>query len=268
MNPSPWGCHAMTNQPAAGPRTRRPGTPSLRQQWPDWPTRAAHGLAQGIAALVSGFAGEHPERHIEAAAVAPYPLAGDIAVNGVWLSDVPHQVRELRQTYDFATGELSSSFAVEAGGRSLRCEVLTFASREDPTLVCQELSVRADGACDVQLRAGIDAAGVGGRALRHLRETPGEDRPACDGALLWESPGALGQVGCAYATEMSGGEGAPPLSRCARRSPADRLLSTYGFRARRAVRYRLRQFSEPCAQASCTFPTGPAGRPHGGESPV
>ena len=28
--------------------------------------------------LVSGYSGEHPQRHIEAIAVAPYPFAGDI----------------------------------------------------------------------------------------------------------------------------------------------------------------------------------------------
>lgn len=198
-------------------------------------------LAQGMA-LVSGYAGEHPQRRIEAAAVAPYPLAGDIGVDGVWLSDIPHQVRDLRQAYDFSTGELTSAFVFEAAGRVIDCEALTFASREDPTLVCQELTLRTDGACGLQVRAGIDASGVGGRARRHLRETPGEDKPACDGALLWESPGALGQVGCAYVTEMLGGEAAaveperPALA-------GDRLLSTFGFRARRGVCYRLRQIS-------------------------
>ena len=45
-------------------------------------------LSAGMA-LVSGFAGEHPERFIEAAATAPYPLAGDVAINGIWLSDAP-----------------------------------------------------------------------------------------------------------------------------------------------------------------------------------
>ena len=44
-------------------------------------------LAAGMA-LLNGFAGRHHERQIEAAAVAPYPLAADLALNGVWLSDV------------------------------------------------------------------------------------------------------------------------------------------------------------------------------------
>jgi hypothetical protein len=37
-------------------------------------------------------------------------------------------------------------------------------SREDPTLVCQELSLTAERACDLKLRAMIDAVGISGRA--------------------------------------------------------------------------------------------------------
>src|SRR6195256_4624370 len=105
-------------------------------------------LAAGMA-LVSGFEGEHPERHIEAAAAAPYPLAGDIAINGVWLSDAPHQVSDLEQSHDFSNGELTSAFSFAAAATPLRCEVLTFASREDPTLVCQEVALTFESACDV-----------------------------------------------------------------------------------------------------------------------
>ena len=98
-------------------------------------------LAAGMA-LVSGYSGEHPERRIEAAAPAPYPLAGDIALDGVWLSDVPHQVGDLEQAYDFSCGELTTRFTFTAAGRAARVEVLTFCSRADPTLVCQEVAVR------------------------------------------------------------------------------------------------------------------------------
>jgi protein-glucosylgalactosylhydroxylysine glucosidase len=42
-------------------------------------------LTPGMA-LLSGFSGEHPERKIEAAAYAPYPLAGDICLGGTWMS--------------------------------------------------------------------------------------------------------------------------------------------------------------------------------------
>ncbi|HWU80729.1 MAG TPA: glycoside hydrolase family 65 protein, partial [Caulobacter sp.] len=136
-------------------------------------------------ALVNGYAGEDPERRIEAAAPAPYPLAGDIAIGGVWMSDVPHQVADLEQAYDFACGELTSRFVFAAQGRRLDCSVLTFASREDPTLVCQEITLTVDGACDVQLRAGIATGGVLGRVLRFLRDTPGEAGRNDDGGLLW-----------------------------------------------------------------------------------
>jgi hypothetical protein len=61
-------------------------------------------------ALVSGFAGEQPLRQIGAAAPAPYPLAGDIAIAGVWLSDAPIRCVIWEQSYDFSKGELSSKF--------------------------------------------------------------------------------------------------------------------------------------------------------------
>jgi len=198
-------------------------------------------LAAGMA-LVSGFAGEHPERRIEAAAAAPYPLAGDIAINGVWLSDAPHQVRDLEQSYDFSNGELTSVFNFTATGTSLRCEVLTFASREDPTLVCQEVSFIFGSTCDVNVKSMLDATNVPGRALRQMRDTPGEDKPACDGALLWESAGGLGKVGLAHVSEMLGGAAAEAEPR---RAPLEdnRLTTTYGFRVRAGQRYRLRQIT-------------------------
>src|SRR4051812_1868223 len=64
-------------------------------------------LTAGMA-MVCGFSGLHPEKKIEAAAAAPYPLAADLALNGIWLSDVPHQLTTIDQAYDFATGELTS----------------------------------------------------------------------------------------------------------------------------------------------------------------
>jgi trehalose/maltose hydrolase-like predicted phosphorylase len=193
-------------------------------------------------ALVSGFAGEHPERRIEAAATAPYPLAGDLAVNGVWLSDVPHQLREIEQAYDFSTGELTSRFSFTASGSTIRCEVLTFASREDPTLVCQELSMTSDRACDLSVKAIVDAAIIPGRALRYMRDTPGETEAACDGTLLWESAGGLGVVGLAYVSEVIGGAASEAEPK--RPTLADnRLVSVFAFRARAGQRYRLRQMT-------------------------
>ena len=215
-------------------------------------------LAAGMA-LVSGFAGEHPERRIEAAAAAPYPLAGDVAINGMWLSDAPHQVQDLEQAYDFSNGELTSGFTFTASGLSMRCEVLTFASREDPTLVCQELSMSVESACDLQVKSMVDATNIPGRALRQMRATPGESEPACDGTLLWESAGGLGKVGLAHVSEMLGGAAAqaepkrPPLEE-------NRLATTFSFRARAGQRYRLRQMTSVVCGAMHHQPDQHAGR--------
>jgi len=81
----------------------------------------------------------------------------DLAVDGVWLSDVRHRIRDLEQAYDFSTGELTSRFSFTPSGSTIRCEVLTFASREDLTVVCQELSITSERACDLTVRAIVDA---------------------------------------------------------------------------------------------------------------
>jgi len=151
--------------------------------------------------LVSGLAGEHPERQIEAAAAAPYPLAGDLALNGVWMSDQPWTISDLRQSYDFGSGELSSQFRFAAAEQTLLVEVLTFASRTAPAVVAQEVRVTADAACDLTFRALVDVDGVHGRMLRRRTDTPGEPEPACDGGLLWETEGGLGRCGVALLTE-------------------------------------------------------------------
>jgi len=100
-------------------------------------------LTPGMA-LVSGFSGEHPERKIEAAALAPYPLAGDICMEGVWMSDVPQSVRIVDQAYDFSTAELTTRLNFKAGGRQATLVVTSFCSREQPTVVCQEVAIDVD----------------------------------------------------------------------------------------------------------------------------
>src|SRR5579872_7238592 len=67
-------------------------------------------------ALLCGYSGLHAERKIEAAAVAPYPLAADMAINNVWMSDVPDRVTIRDQSYDFENGELTSRLSFEACG--------------------------------------------------------------------------------------------------------------------------------------------------------
>lgn len=181
--------------------------------------------------IVSGFAGEHPERRIEAAAPAPYPLAGDMALNNVWLSDQPSAVSNLRQAYDFATGELTSAFRYEASGVVAEVEVVTFASRSAPSIVMQEVSVWVDRACDLALRAVVATAGLRGCVIRRRTDTPGEPEPVCDGSILWESEGGLSTCGFALATELTGGE-------------AERSVQTWDVSGPMRTEYRLRARSD------------------------
>ena len=189
--------------------------------------------------LISGYSGEHPQRRIEAIAVAPYPVAGDIQLAGVWLSDAPYAVTIIDQACEFATGELVSRFEFEADGCKARVEVLVFCSREEPSLVCQEITVQVDQDVDLALKALLDARHVDGRALRHLRDTPGEDKASCDGAALWESAGALSTCGIAYVTELVGAEAEPEKPPLENRT----LTTGYAFKAKAGRSYHLRQIA-------------------------
>src|SRR4029077_15024866 len=160
-------------------------------------------------ALLSGFSGEHPERKIEAAAFDPYPIAGDICLEGAWMSDTPHNVRVVDQAYDFSTAELTTRLRFRTKGHQAQIAVTSFCSREQPTVVCQEITIDVDAASDLKVRARIDLSGIEGRPLRYNRDTPGESKPSSDGSLLWESAGAISTCGLAYVTEFVGDEVKP-----------------------------------------------------------
>jgi protein-glucosylgalactosylhydroxylysine glucosidase len=212
-------------------------------------------LTAGMA-LLSGFSGQHAIRKIEAAALVPYPLAGDICVDGVWLSEAPQNVRIIDQAYDFSTGELTSRLAFTVERRQAQVEILTFCSRDQPTIVCQEIVVEVDGACDACVIAKVDLFGVEGRPLRHDRETPGEAKHTSDGSLLWESAGGFSTCGIAYATGLLGEEvtaDRPPLSGVG-------LASQYKWRAHRGRRYRLRQIASVVPSAMHRQPDYQASR--------
>src|SRR3954470_21530001 len=105
--------------------------------------------------LVSGLAGGHPARHIEAAALAPYPLAADISLDGVWASDASDALTIVDQAYDFETAELTPRLVYQPGEVRAEITMVAFCSRDDPTIVCQELRLRLDGLAKVVLRPTI-----------------------------------------------------------------------------------------------------------------
>lgn len=187
--------------------------------------------------IISGFVGEHHERRIEAAVAAPYPLAGDIALDGLWSADQPQSVEAVAQAYDFETAELTSRLTVRIGDRRADVEVVSFASRTHPTIVWQEITVEVLGACDLMVRARIDTTGLRGRMLERRLDTPGEAEPVCDGSILWESEGAMGRCGLAMLTEA-------PEDAERSQEPWDALgplATTWSLRARKGRRYRFRQ---------------------------
>lgn len=190
-------------------------------------------------ALVSGLVGEHPESRIEAAAAAPYPLAADIAINGIWLDDQPWAVSDLRQSYDFSCGELTSRFRFTAGEIRVAVKVTTFASRTAPTLVLQEVEVTPEAACDLTFRAAVDIAGVRGRVSRRQVGALGATAP-CSGSLLWETDGELSQCGVALLAELAGADDESALRP---RDASGSLVTEHRARAGAGRTLRLRQMA-------------------------
>jgi trehalose/maltose hydrolase-like predicted phosphorylase len=159
-------------------------------------------------ALVNGFTGEHPEKKIEAAALVPFPLGGNLCINGVSLDDATHCIGDIEQAYDFASGELTTRFSFSAGGARADVEVLIFCSRDEPALACQQVEIVVDHACSLIISGGIltggvsgETVGVGGEPRRFYKDLPGKSGPI-DGALRWAGPGNMSTCGLAYVTKL------------------------------------------------------------------
>src|SRR4051794_6351143 len=163
------------------------------------------GLIDGLATL-NGFAGLDADTGVESLARIPYPLGGDLEVAGVRLAHAPELARLREQRYDFATGELHTSFVFRTPGATAEVEVLTFCSRSLPTLVLQEVRVTVDRACDVVLSAKVDHNGVPGRFRERDTRTRGSTGDTAEGSLVWESHGGVAACGVAYWSELQGAE--------------------------------------------------------------
>ena len=191
--------------------------------------------------IISGLTGLDPVDRVESFARGPYPFGGDVSINGRFLSRLPQHRRFVEQTYDFSCGELRSRFSFSVDGITAICEVLTFCSRSMPTLVAQEVRVTVNAECELGLVATLAVDGVPGRMLQRDVPPEGEDEPHCDGALLWETHGALSRCGAAYVTSF---EGAEDVKR--ERVQHDSLASpstTYKIKAQPGGRYAVRHIT-------------------------
>ncbi|HEX5013498.1 MAG TPA: hypothetical protein VFV72_04990 [Candidatus Limnocylindrales bacterium] len=191
--------------------------------------------------VVNGFTGQHPVVQVEAAANVPYPLAGDIGINNVWLTTSPHLASFVDQRYDFSVGELHTRFRYAVEGVTANVEVLTFCSKKQPTIVLQQLTISVDAACELALRAIVDISEVLGRVARRTLESPGKPDTTIDGSISWEPVGAKSHCGVAYATEFVGDDDVKPQK--LDWGLESGLATEFRIKARPGRSYRVRQIA-------------------------
>src|SRR5205814_8344883 len=89
-----------------------------------------------------------------------------IIVNQISLLKRPDLLHIRRQSLDMASGELTTemTFAPESGP-TLEIEVLQFASRSTPSLLCQEIEINTLSNAEVQLVSHIASESVPGKVF-------------------------------------------------------------------------------------------------------
>jgi len=211
----------------------------------------------GGLATANGFVGVDPADHVEALNYAPFPLSGDVSIDGVWMSQAPERCEFVEQRYDFGCGELTTHLRFRGERVTAEIEVLAFCSRTNPTVVAQQIRLRPSAACDIVMRAGVDHREIPGSWEERTVFTPGTPGDVVDGSLAWRSAGGLSSCGAAYVTAFSGAQDAERT-----REEWDReapLRTDHRFRARSGRWYTLQQLSslipdvmhhEPAAHAS------------------
>ncbi|PYV79396.1 MAG: hypothetical protein DMG96_04285 [Acidobacteria bacterium] len=143
---------------------------------------------------VSGFVFAHIPYQVESLSPAPYPLETDIVVNQSSLLKRPDLLHFRRQSLDMASGELITelTFAPE-NGPTLQIEVLQFASRSTPSLLCQEIQISTPSSAEVQCVSGIDSESVPGKIF--MTDPP--ERTKVDLVSGFVSGGNLSKLGIA-----------------------------------------------------------------------
>jgi trehalose/maltose hydrolase-like predicted phosphorylase len=143
---------------------------------------------------VSGFVFAHVPYGMESLSPAPYPLETDVRINGVSLLKHTDLLHILRQTLDTSCGELTTKMVFNsANGLRLDMEVLQFASRSVPALICQEIQVTASGDSSIEFVSKIDTEGVPG----HLYLDQAPEGTQIDLVVGFESGGNLSKLGAA-----------------------------------------------------------------------
>ena len=208
--------------------------------------------------MVTGFAGISPSDGVEGFAPAPYAMAMDIELNGVWASLAPEWCELKEQRYDFASGELHTTWTFHAGGATATVETLAFCPRSVPALTALEITVRVDEPANLAIVAGIDPAGVAGYGDRFAQPQDQGPNEGVDGRLLWHSGGDISTLGMAYATAFEGDASAQRTM--ATEDERGRFSTTYRLRTRADRRYRLSAITALVPELSHARPDEQAGR--------
>ena len=208
--------------------------------------------------MVSGFAGLDPNDGVEGFARAPYVMAIDVQVDGVWASLAPDSCELVDQRYDFATGELHTRWTLRRGGATATVETLAFCPRTIPSLAAIEITVSVDRAADVAVSAGVDPSGVPGYGDDHAQPQDQGPNEGVDGRLRWHSGGDLATLGIAYTTAFAGDRSAERTT--ATRDDRARFSTTYRVRARTGRPYRLSLLTAVVPDLSHARPDEHAGR--------
>lgn len=210
---SPMPLAAEASSAAAEPAPPPSGLPrwEARAFPPGWiPAYLSNGLIgirPGVNPLapaltvVSGYTGASTPDQTEALAPAPYPLALEFA---------PGQLATETQSLDLASGELTTRMVfTPPGGAPVQVEVLQFASRSVPALLCQQVTLTARAAASVRLTARI-APPPPEQGRPYFSQAP--PRNEVDLVLGWESRGALGRIGAAVQCILEGSDAQPRRS--------------------------------------------------------
>jgi trehalose/maltose hydrolase-like predicted phosphorylase len=185
-------------------------------------------------------------------------VALDVQLEGVWASVAPEATSFTEQHYDFATGELHTTWRYMVGGTTASVETVIFCPRTVPALAAAELTVRVNGPADLALAVGIDPTGVPGYGDSHAQPQDQGPNEGVDGRLLWHPPGDTSQLGIAYSTSFAGDAGAERST--ATRDERGRFSTTYRVRARADRRYRVSLLTALVPSLSHERPDEQAGR--------
>ena len=111
--------------------------------------------------VVSGFVQSSPREAFEELAAAPFPLATELKVGEISMKEHPELLEVKSQTLDMETAELITKMVFRpVEDIAIDIEVIQFASRAIPCLLCQQITLKSEKPVTVELRTYIDTDGT------------------------------------------------------------------------------------------------------------